>query len=165
MLPPPPPPPDGNRTRIAITIVVLIVVLAVGLFAAWMILQNGRDNPWSAPTPSPSIAPAPTVTPEFSVQTTAGGSNGYVFQGDSIQVTVFVKWAWGDAPIVSLSADTGSSGLQCSFSAGSSRPDFSSVLTITVPYYTNPGYYTVVITGTNGEVSHSTNYSIEVLSR
>ncbi len=163
--PPPPPEEGGSKIKIFIIVGVLIVVLIVGLFAAWMILQNGRENPWAAPTPTPTMQPIPTAIPEFGIEITRGGSNAYLYPGESTDVTVFVRWLYGDAPTVNLYADTGSSGIQCSFSAASSRPDFSSIVTITVPYYTTPGWYTVVITGTNGATTHSTYYTIQVAQR
>jgi hypothetical protein len=168
MYPPPPPPDDESegtsKTRVFIVVGVLIAVLAVGLFAAWMILQSGRDNPYSTPSPTPYITPQPTVAPEFSMELTTGSYSATIYPGDSTQATVFVKWQYGYAEEVNLSAEPGSSGIQCSFSAGSSRPDFSSVLTMTVPDYTTPGYYQIEIKGTNtAGISHSIYYGIQVL--
>jgi hypothetical protein len=170
MYPPPPPPEDElegtSKTRVFIVVVVLIAVLAVGLFAAWMILQSGRENQGSTATPTPFITSQPTTAPEFSMEIPTGGYSATIYQGDSIQATVFVKWQYGNAEEVNLSADPGSSGIQCSYSAGSSRPDFSSVLTMTVPYSAAPGYYQIEIRGTNtAGVSHSIYYSIQVLQR
>jgi hypothetical protein len=167
MLPPPPPSDEseGSKIRVLLIVGVLIAVLVIGLFGAWMILQSGRENAGSSATPTPYATPVPTTPPEFSIETTSGGTSAAVYPGDSTQVTLFVRWQYGNADEVSLTADTSSSGIQTSFSAGSSRPDFSSVLTITVPYYTNPDYYTVVITATNGAVTHNLYYTVQVLQR
>jgi len=159
----PPPPPPQTKTQIIFVVGVLIVVLVVGLVSVYMLTRPSETvNPQPSPTPTSTI---PAVSPEFSIQLTTGGSSGTVFPGESVTTTVFVKWLHGEAETVSLSADSGSSGIQCSFGAASSRPDFSSILTITVPYYVNAGYYSVIITGTNGVVTHSTSYTVVVLSR
>lgn len=142
----PPPPPPKNKIRNIVIAVVVIAVILIGSFTALIVLN-----------PSASL-----FTPfDFSVSTS--DSSGYVIQGNSIQTIVYVNKISGNGQ-VTLSADSGSSGIQCSFSPSTSSPDFSSTLTMTVPSYTSTNPYSVTITATSGGTTHSTAYTVSVLS-
>jgi hypothetical protein len=159
-LPTPPPPFIAeNKTKIIVIVGVIIAVLLIGIVAATQL--PGITSP--SPTPMPTSNPEPTITPDFSLQTT-GGSSGTVIQGKSVETTIFVQWLTGAAPAVTLSADSGSSGIQCHFNPSSKVPDYQSTLTMSVPTTTPINAYSVTITATNGAVTRSTSYTISVLS-
>lgn len=141
---------------------VVIAVLLIALVAAWIMATQTGSGGGNLFNPTPTPTPAPTPVPDFSIQT--GDSSGTVMQGNSIQTTVYINWLSGNYETTTLSGDGGSSGIQCSFSPTSSSPDFSSTLTMSVPTYTSTNPYSVTITATNGAVSHSTSYTVSVLS-
>lgn len=64
---------------------------------------------------------------------------------------------------MTLTADAGSSGINCSLSQSQGTPDFSSVLTINVPSNVNTGKYQIRIVASNGPVTHEVSYSVSVL--
>jgi hypothetical protein len=103
----------------------------------------------------------PTSPPDFNI--TTSDSSQTVMQGKTIRTTVNVAGVSGNQENVTLSADAGSSGIQCSFSQPTSAPDFSSTLTMTVPADLTTNSYSVTILATNGRVTHSVAYTVSVL--
>jgi hypothetical protein len=159
----PPPPQPGNIFK-TMMIGLIIVVIAVIFLSAWVIWKPDFSAPTPTPSPAPTPTPVPTIPPEFSIQTTTGGGSADVYPGESVQTTVWVRLVSGDALPINLSVDPGTSGIQYNLSAGGSRPDFSAVLTMTVPYDTPPGWYSIIITGSNGAVTpHSCAFNIHVI--
>ncbi len=127
--------------------VIVIAVLIVAIFAVVYFSGNSLriGNPF-----------------DFKISTI--DSSGTAMQGSSIQTTVYINVISGNPQTVTLSADSGSSGINCNFSPSSNTPDFSSTLTLNVPSSTPTSAYSVTITASSGEISHSTSYSISVLS-
>jgi len=157
-----PPQQTGNIFK-TMMIGLVIVVLVVVFLSAWVIWKPDFSTPTPTPSPTPTFTPVPTAVPEFSIQTTTGGGTADVEPGKSVQATVYVKWVDGDKLPINLSVDPGTSGILYNLSAGGSRPDFSSEITMTVPEGTAAGWYSIIITGSNGPVSHSCAFNIHVI--
>ena len=139
-------PTNKLHRNIAIAAIV-IVVLIVASFAVIYFSGNSIKigNPF-----------------DFTISTI--DSSGTVLQGSSIQTMVFINGVSGNPQTVTLSSDSGSSGINCNFDPSSSAPDFSTILTLNVPDSTPTNAYSVTITASSGGISHSTSYSISVLS-
>ena len=146
MQPPPPPPSKKNVRNIVIAVVVIAVILTASV-GAWIFLN-----------------PSGNIFTSFDFSISTSDSSGTVMQGNSIQTTININKISGNSQTVTLSADSGSSGIQCSFSPSSNNPDFSSTLTMTVPSSTSTNPYSVTITATSGGTTHSTSYTVSVLS-
>ena len=144
--PPPPPPPKKSVRNIVIALIAVAVILTASVGA--FIVFNPSGN---------------VFTP-FDFGISASDSSGTAIQGNSVQTTIQINKISGNAQTVTLSADSGSSGIQCSFGPNSGSPDFSSTLTMTIPSSTSTNSYSVTITATSGGTSHSTSYAVSVLS-
>jgi hypothetical protein len=148
-LPPPPPPPKSKMsTKLIAIIAVVIVIIAVGSVAGILVLN-------------PSLNP---IAPPFDFDLSISDSSGTAMQGNSIETTVYVTKSSGNSQTVTLSADSGSSGVQCNFNPSSSSTDYSSTMTMSVPSYTSSGAYSVTITASGGGKTYSKSYTISVLS-
>jgi hypothetical protein len=132
--------------NIAIAVIVVVVLIVASFAAVYLSGNSVRiGNPF-----------------DFGISTS--DSSGTVMQGNSIQTTVSINGISGNYQTVTLSADSGSSGINCNFNPSSSTPDFSSTLTLSVPDSTPTSAYSVTITATGGGATHSTSYTISVLS-
>ncbi len=90
-------------------------------------------------------------------------SNGSVLQGSSIQTTANV-YNFTDNQIVSLRADTGSSGIECSFNQTSGNYTYTSLLTLNASQSTVTGTYPIVVTATNGPITKNSTFQLSVLN-
>jgi hypothetical protein len=106
--------------------------------------------------------PKRPAIPEFSLSLSS--SNGTVMQGSSIQTSVSIFNFSDGAEKVSLSGNTGSSGIECNFDPSTDANSFTSNLTIDAPSSTPTNNYLLNVTATNGEVTHEASYNISVLS-
>jgi len=139
-------PPNKLYRNIAIAVIAILVLIAASVAALYLSGNSVRiGNPF-----------------DFGISTS--DSSGTVMQGNSIQTTVNINRISGNPQSVTLSADSGSSGINWNFNPSSNTADFSSTLTLSVPDSTPTSAYSVTITATSGGVSHSTSYSISVLS-
>ena len=103
----------------------------------------------------------PTPVP-FDFSLSLNPSNGLVMQGDSISTTVTATLASGAPRPVSFSCSELPAGASCSFSPSSVNPTASSKLTISTSSSTLPGTYTVTVSGTDGNITRTIDYSLEV---
>jgi hypothetical protein len=143
--------PPKKFNRKVILGIVVAVVLIIALVVGAVIYSGG------------SLSKLITGKP-FDFNISASDSSGTVMQGNSIQTTVNINGVSGNPQTVTLSGDSGTSGIQCSFNPASNTPDFSSTLTMSVPTSTPTSAYSVTITATGGGATHSTSYTISVLS-
>jgi hypothetical protein len=126
----------------------------------------GGGSPPPSPTATPTPTSAPTATPipfDFHIS----GDSLTIMQGENTVDSVTVELTSipnGFVPSVSLSADSGSSGIQCTFDVMSGSPTFYSNVAISVPDSTSTGAYSVIVTGTGGGMTHSSALTISVLS-
>jgi hypothetical protein len=137
--PPAPPPPKRNIKPFIIAAIVIVGVVAVVLAVSIMF-------------------------PAFDFKITAVDYGGSAAQGSNAQTRIQIDTVTGVSQEVTLSADSGSSGIVCSFSPASTASGSSSVLTLTVPSSTATKAYSITITAEGGGKSHSTAYTLAVLS-
>ena len=143
--------PHSNR-NIGIAVLVIIVIVLVIVGGVYLSGQ-GKNN---------ILNPSPKTPFNFGLSISS--SSGTVLQGSSIETSVTVTYYSGDSMSVAMSGDSGSSGIQCSFSPSASSPSFTSVLTMTVPDSTPTKAYSVIVTATGGGVTRTVSYTITVLS-
>ena len=109
-----------------------------------------------------SMRPMRPTVPEFNLSLSS--SNGTVIQGSIMQISVAIFNFSGRPENVSLSGNVNSSGINCNFEPVTGTPNFISTLTIIVQNSTSTNYYSLNVTATNGEKTHTASYSIAVLS-
>jgi hypothetical protein len=136
------------KRNVAIAIGVIVILIIAG-FALYFII-NGN------------FSIGPTNPLDFSISLSS--SSATVMQGNSIHVLVNVAYLSGTNTNVALSGDSGSSGIQCSFDPTTNTPSFTSTLTMSVPDSTPTAPYSVIVTGTAGKVTHTTSFTVSVLS-
>ncbi|MEP7019409.1 MAG: hypothetical protein ABI808_02065 [Pseudonocardiales bacterium] len=120
---------------------------------------NWKTRNASFTLPNCGAVPPPPVN-DFSIAVSP--ASGTVTAGASTTATVSTAVTAGVAGTVTLSASGLPAGATASFSPASVTAGGSSTLTITTSAATPPGTSTVVITGTEGTVTHSTNYGLTV---
>ncbi len=86
-----------------------------------------------------------------------------VIQGNNLQAEVDVT-SKGNLENVTLSGDTGDSGLGCSFEPATGASNFMSVLTVHVPDSTPTGNYSLTVTASRGEAVENASCIVSVLS-
>lgn len=144
--------------------VVLILLMVMALIAG--LYYGGIFNTGSNTSQVPLITPSPTPTPiplNFSIS--AGSLT--IIQGESTVDAVTVQLNSepnGFIPAVSLSVNSGTSGIQCSLDTPSGSPTFYSNVEISVPDSTPTGVYPIIVSGTGGGTTQSGAFTISVLS-
>lgn len=104
------------------------------------------------------------VPPEDDFSISVLPKAGAVVQGGSVDTVVSTEITRGVAQTVSLSASGLPAGATAAFTPPSVEAGEDSTLTISAASTTPPGTYTIVITGTDGTSTHTTNYSLAVSS-
>lgn len=173
--------------------IAVIVILSIALGVALILnrpsdTSNSSDtNPTPTETPDNSSTPnPPVVTYDFEMSLDAHPSLN-IIQGESDGVGLILTTVSGDDQTVNpddvmFSADSGSSGIECSFEGtdllasamgikkktdanGSLIPNgFSNLLLVTVPQSTPTKYYAIIVTAKIGSVSHSISILVGVES-
>lgn len=90
-------------------------------------------------------------------------SNGLVMQGDSISTTATATLVSGTSHLVSFSCSGLPAGASCSFSPPSVNPTASSTLIISTSFVTPAGVYPITVSGTDGDITRTTTYNLEVV--
>lgn len=129
--------------------IVMIIVVAGAIIAA--VALSNRP-----------ILVSPVVNPP-SFDLLLSPSKGSVLQGGSIQTTADI-YNFTDYQIVSLRADTGSSGIECSFNQTSGNDTYKSLLTLNTSQSTVTGTYPIVVTATNGPTTKTSTFQLSVLN-
>jgi hypothetical protein len=136
----------NRKTQAAI----VITIVVVGAVIAAVALTNRP------------ILVSPVVNPP-SFDLLVSSSNGSVLQGNSIQTTATV-FNFTDYQIVSLKADTGASGIECSFNQTRGNDTYTSLLTLNASQSTVTGTYPIVVTATNGPITKKSTFQLSVLN-
>jgi len=100
------------------------------------------------------------AVPDFSISVSP--TFGSAVQGVSVTAIVSPASVGGFSETVSLSASGLPSGATTTFSPPSGTPGFDSTLTISTASTTPAGTYSITITGTGGEKTHSATFSLTV---
>jgi len=98
-------------------------------------------------------------TPDFSIGASPSSLN--LVQGSSADSLISTTEI-GSAGTIVLSASAAPVGLTAAMSQPSVSAGSASILTVSAAYGTAPGTYTVTVTGTEGNVTHSTSVSVTV---
>ena len=197
--------PSSSRKKISKNVVIAIAVIAIVFFALatgeimGLLVNQSSDSPTPTPTASPSPAATPTIissTPsssfepydfnmyftwvpgDFNITNTLNMIQGGKFEDQMTLSTISGNTLSVNTSDVIWSADSGSSGIQCSFGSTSYADPgftsqffgdawaygFNSMLTMTVPSSTPTNNYTITITAKIGSVSHSISFLVSVRS-
>jgi hypothetical protein len=162
----PPPKKISKNVKIAIVVIPLVfVALIAGIIMGSMANQSSLTN---SPTPQPTATPyvystlTPTASPiEFSGLSFSPDSILPMVQGSNTKVLITLDNPYSNNEPAVFSADTGSSGIQCTFTNASGIQEW---LIINVPTSTPTGTYEATIIATVGQTSHSSQLQIPVLN-
>lgn len=102
------------------------------------------------------------LPPPFDFSLSVSPSSGTIVQGSSLSTTVTANLISSTSQSISFSASGLPSGATASFSPTNCNPTCSSTVTITTSATTPAGSYTINITGTGGDLTRTTTYSLIV---
>lgn len=176
-----PPPLTKKISRNMIIAIVVIAILAIALVGA--LIMNFRPSSSSvvAPSPTPTVTPiSPTPSPAvipYDFKMSADYPSFNITQGGAFNVLISLTTISGNVQTVNpndvtFSANSGTSGIGCSFDStsilysgsSSGQTGFASLLTLTIPETTPTNDYAVTVTAKIGSVSHSTSILVAVES-
>jgi hypothetical protein len=124
------------------------------------LVSNGTFNwsTWIASFSFPGCGGA--ATPDFSMSATPASRTVTAGNGTSYAVTATSLNGYSDN--VGFSASGNPAGVTVSFNPTSVTPTDSTTMNVTTASNTQPGTYTIVVTGTHGSLTHSTNVTLIV---
>lgn len=137
--------PTTKRRHILI-VAVIIIVLVVASVAFLIGVYE------------PSIAYKPT-----SLSLSISLNQSTVIQGSNLQAQINVT-SIGKAENATLSGNSGSTGLNCTFEPSMGKSNFTSTLTIHVPDSTPTGNYTIAVTASSDGQKANASFVVPVLS-
>ena len=123
-------------------------------------LQGTEGSPAPSEAVILDLHVEPPVTPDFNVIVTPGSQS--VPQGGTAEFIVELTATGGFSDPVALSISGLPSGSTFSFSPNNQVPDFTSVLSISVPETAPLGAYSIVVTGSGGGKTHDYSVVLEV---
>ena len=123
---------------VGVVIVLVVAVIAVAVIAGIYLLRGSLDT-----NPEPPMNFYMGISP----------NSGKVTQGSSTMIEIDTTYVSGKHDGVTLSGDSGSSGIQFSFDSTINQPSSKTRLTINVPASTPTDVYSLKITANCGSLN------------
>ncbi len=141
----------STNRRNSLIVAVIIVVLVVASFAFLILVYQ------------PSIANKPITNKPTAINLNVSLNQPSVIQGNKLRAQINVT-SIGKAENITLSSNSGSSGINCIFEPSIGNSNFTSVLTMSIPYSAPTGNYSITIVASTDKQSVNASIIVSVLT-